>query len=150
MLWNFNIICKKLLTYYGFNLKLAFFGYFEQSWKKFCNFAFNFIHFIAIVLIFEHWPRCVDSGGVFISICIIINKSKFSNKHTAKVEALCVDFLEQNKLWKFISICGGKRKISNNEFLNQCVLLLYWRLPAGGLLLILKSAFLIQYIDCCI
>ena len=121
MLWNFNIICGKLLTYYVFNLKLAFFGYFEQSWKKFCNFAFNFIHFIAIVLIFEHWPRCVDSGGVFISICILINKSKFCNKHTAKVEALCVDFLEQNKLWKFISIRGGKRKISNDEFSNQCV-----------------------------
>ena len=51
MLWNFNIVSKKILTYSVFDKKLAFFDYFEQSWKMFFIFAFNFIHVVAIVLI---------------------------------------------------------------------------------------------------
>ena len=119
MLWNFNIICKKLLTYYDFNLKLAFFGYFEQSWKKFCNFAFNFIHFIAIVLIFEHWPRCVDSGGVFISICILINKSKFSNKHTT---TLCWFFGAKQIVKIHLNLWREKKNFKRRVFKPVCSL----------------------------
>ena len=42
------ILC---VTYSEFDKKLGFFGYFEQSLKIFFNFAFNFIHIVAIVLI---------------------------------------------------------------------------------------------------
>ena len=42
---------EELFSNCVFNKKLAFSGYFEQSWKTFWIFAFNFIHVVAIVLI---------------------------------------------------------------------------------------------------
>ena len=43
---------EELFSNCVFNKKLAFSGYFEQSWKTFWIFAFNFIHVVAIVLFF--------------------------------------------------------------------------------------------------
>ena len=73
MLWNFNIMCKKILTYSVFDKKLAFFDYFEQSRKMFFFiFAFNFIHLVAIVLILSTDQGDLTQKGVFISICIYL------------------------------------------------------------------------------
>ena len=63
-------MCKKILTYSGFDKKLVFFGYFEQSLKMFFIFAFNFIHVVAIVLILSTDQGDLTQKGVFISICI--------------------------------------------------------------------------------
>ena len=52
---------------------------------------------------------------------ILINKSKYSNKHTPIVEALCIVFLEQMNFEVSSQILEGNRKITNDEFLNQCV-----------------------------
>ena len=80
----------------------------------------------AIVLIFEQQPGCVICvvlGGAFtrnyIKI-ILINASKYSNKHTPRVEAPCVVFLEQINCEFSSQILEGNRKKSNDEFLNQC------------------------------
>ena len=53
---------------------------------------------------------------------ILINKSKYSNKHTPIDEASCVVFLEQINCEFSSQILEGNRKITNDEFLNQCVL----------------------------
>ena len=65
-------MCKKILTYSGFDKKLAFFGYFEQDLKMFFIFAFNFIHLVAIVLILSTDQGDLTQKGVFISICIYL------------------------------------------------------------------------------
>ena len=119
-------MCNRILTYSGFDKKLAFFGYFEQSWKIFFIFAFNFIHVVRHCFVFEQQPGCivrVVSGGAFTRnyIKIIqINASKYSNKHTPRVEAPCVVFLEQINCEFSSQILEGNIKKSNNEFLNQC------------------------------
>ena len=61
-----GIICKKLLPYYVFNLKLAFSGYFEQSWKAFWTFAFNFISRCHL----HCWTEVPKKEGVFICFFI--------------------------------------------------------------------------------
>ena len=52
---------------------------------------------------------------------ILINKSKYSNKHTPIVEALCIVFLEQINCEVSSQILEGNRKITNDEFLSLCV-----------------------------
>ena len=117
---------EKLFSNCVFNKKLAFSGYFEQSWKTFCVFAFNFIHVVRHCFVFEQQPGCivrVVSGGAFTRnyIKIIqINASKYSNKHTPRVEAPCVVFLEQINCEFSSQILEGNRKITNDEFLSLC------------------------------
>ena len=120
-------MCKKILTYSGFDKKLAFFGYFEQSLKMFFIFAFNFIHVVAIVLILS-----TDQGDLTQGVCLLakfgpvmsITNFKKPNKHTPGVQSACTTtkttVVEQKEYNISSQILEGKRKITNDEFLSLC------------------------------
>ena len=90
-------------------------------------FAFNFIHVVAIVLILS-----TDQGDLTQGVCLLakfhsvmsITHLKKPNKHTPGVQSACTTtkttVVEQKEYNISSQILEGNRKITNDEFLNQC------------------------------
>ena len=71
------------------------------------------------------WFSSIDQGALTKGVCLLASAYLWNNQNSVinappKLRHPVLIFLEQIKLWKFISIRGGKRKISNDEFSNQC------------------------------